>query len=163
MAKLFCFSDSLAKTTEGLMYKSQEAFGKRFLDFPNFVFVLEGSLVWTKKTFELALNLAFCMWSKVPLTEHQRLLGNNPYTTQSMMLPRDIVSHLFAYPEIFHPLFTGEPGRIQRYWEQNLDLIESLKMPHLEAKLFSHQVNCCFFQLDPFLGYDFGCSGVAVF
>ena len=80
-----------------------------------------------------------------------------------MMLPHDIVSHLFAHPEIFHPLFTGEPGRIQRYWEQNLDLIESLKMPHLEAKLFSHQVNCCFFQLDPFLGYDFGCSGVAVF
>ena len=51
MAKLFCFSDSLAKTTEGLMYKSQEAFGKRFLDFPNFVFVVGGVTCLNKKDF----------------------------------------------------------------------------------------------------------------
>ena len=97
--------------------------------------------MFQKIAFELALDLALCMRSKVPLTEQQRLLGNNLYSKQCMMLPHDIVSHLFAYPEIFHPLFTGEPGRIQRYWEQNLDLIEAMHMPHLEAKLYGHYVN----------------------
>ncbi len=162
MAKLFCFWDSLAKTTEGLMYKSQEAFGKRFLGFPNFFLCWRGHL-FQKKTFELVLDLAFCMWSKVPLTEQQQLLGNNPVSTQCMMLPHDIVSHLFAYPEIFHPLFTGEPGCVQRYWEQNLDLIESLNMPYLEAKLYSHHVNYLFFVFYCiFLGYHCGYWRVTV-
>ena len=49
------------------------------------------------------------------------------------MLPHDIVSHLYNFPENFFPTFTGEPGRLQTYWEENLDLLESLEMPGLDT------------------------------
>lgn len=78
-----------------------------------------------------------CFPAKVQRTDQQVLLGNRPFTKQCVMLPHDIVAHLFKYHELFHPIFTGEPGRIQQYWEQNMDLFESLGMPDLEARLFS--------------------------
>ena len=69
------------------------------------------------------------------MTDQQRLLGCKPTTAQCVMPPHDIVACLFKHPEIFHPLFTGEPGRIQQYWEQNMDLFDSLGMPDLETRL----------------------------
>lgn len=70
---------------------------------------------------------------KVQLTEQQALLGGHRSCKQHVMLPHDIVSYLYNFPENFFPTFTGEPGRLQRYWEQNLDLFESLNMPGLDA------------------------------
>lgn len=53
------------------------------------------------------------------------------------MPPHDILASLYNYPEVFHPIVTGEPGRLQQYWAQNEDLYESLGMPDLEAWLFN--------------------------
>ncbi len=34
----------------------------------------------------------------------------------------------------------GEPGAIQKYWSENMDLYETLDMPpDLESRLFNHQ------------------------
>ena len=49
------------------------------------------------------------------------------------MAPHDIVACLYEYPEIFFPLFVGEPGRLDQYWMENWDLYSSLKMPDLET------------------------------
>jgi len=69
------------------------------------------------------------------MTNQQRVLNDVMYCKQSVMLPHDIVSCLYEYPEIFHPIFTGEPGRIEEYWKQNYDLYESLGNDDLEAWL----------------------------
>ena len=53
------------------------------------------------------------------------------------MPPHEIIANLYEFPTIFFPIFTGEPGRIQKYWEQNMDLFESLGIPDLEPKLLS--------------------------
>ncbi len=53
------------------------------------------------------------------------------------MPPHDIISSLYEYPEIFQSIFTGVPGDIQQYWEQNMDLFDLLAMPDLEAGLHS--------------------------
>lgn len=68
------------------------------------------------------------------MTDQQRLLGCKPTTKQCVMPPHDIVACLYKFPEIFHPLLTGEPGRIQQYWDQNMDLFDSLGMPDLEPR-----------------------------
>ena len=78
-----------------------------------------------------------CFPAKVLQTDQQVLLGSRPFTKQCVMLPHDIVAHLYKYPELFHPIFTGEPGSIQQYWEENMDLFDSLGMPDLEARLLS--------------------------
>lgn len=52
---------------------------------------------------------------------------------QHVMPPHDIVSSLFGFPEIFFPLFTGEPGALERYWTQNDDLLQSLQLPDAES------------------------------
>ena len=70
-------------------------------------------------------------------TDQQVLLEAKPFTKQCVMLPHDIVSSLYEYPEIFQPVFTGVPGDIQQYWEQNMDLFDSLAMPDLETGLHS--------------------------
>lgn len=69
------------------------------------------------------------------MTEEQNLLGGDPFCTQSVMPPHDFVATLFDFPNIFYPLFTGEPGRIERYWAENYDLFESLDMPDLDSWL----------------------------
>ncbi len=56
------------------------------------------------------------------------------------MPPHEIVSHLFEFSTIFFPIFTGEPGRLEKYWEENQDLFHSLRMPHLEAR--PHDSSC---------------------
>lgn len=71
------------------------------------------------------------------MTEQQKLLRNQQTCKQSVMPPHDILASLYNYPEVFHPIMTGEPGRIQQYWTQNEDLYESLGMPDLEAWLFN--------------------------
>lgn len=73
---------------------------------------------------------------KVQQTQQQRLLRGQMLCSQFVMPPHDIVSHLYAYPEIFFPIFTGEPGRLERYWEENTDLYESLGLPNFEPWLF---------------------------
>ena len=70
---------------------------------------------------------------EVQLTEQQALLGGHRWCKQHVMLPHDIVSHLYHFPENFFPTFTGEPGRLQTYWEENLDLLESLEMTGLDT------------------------------
>ena len=82
------------------------------------------------------LPLAFVF--KVQLTEQQRLLGGNMYCKQHVMPPHDIVASLYEYPDTFFPLLTGEPGRIDHYWTENMDLFRSLDMPDLEAWLPKH-------------------------
>ena len=82
-----------------------------------------------------------CPWQlsfKVQLTEQQRLLGGNMHCKQHVMPPHDIVASLYEYPETFFPLLTGEPGRIDHYWTENMDLYRSLNMPDLEAWLPKH-------------------------
>ena len=51
------------------------------------------------------------------------------------MPPHDIVASLYKFPAIFHPIFTGEPGAIEQYWENNMDLLDALQMPDLEIWL----------------------------
>ena len=60
------------------------------------------------------------------MTDQQRLIHGEAFCKQCVMLPHDIVSSLYEYPEIYHPLFTGEPGRIEAYWQNNMGLFESL-------------------------------------
>ena len=72
--------------------------------------------------------------TQVQITEQQRLLGGRPECEQAIMLPHDILSCLYEFPHIFHPLITGEPGRLDDYWVQNQDLRESLEMPNLEFR-----------------------------
>ena len=55
-------------------------------------------------------------------TEPQRLLRGEMTCTQAVMCPHDIISALFEYPEVFFPIFTAEPGRLEKYWEENKDL-----------------------------------------
>lgn len=69
---------------------------------------------------------------QVQLTEQQHLLGGRRECEQAIMLPHDILSCLYEFPHIFHPLITGEPGRIDDYWVHNQDLRENLAMPNLE-------------------------------
>ncbi len=57
-------------------------------------------------------------------TDQQVLLGARPFHKQFILLPHELVSSLFDHPHIFHPLFTGEPGRLQWYWSQNADLMD---------------------------------------
>ena len=51
----------------------------------------------------------------------------------SVMPPHDIVSNLYEHPEIFFPIFTGEPGRLEKYWVENQDLYKSLGMGSSET------------------------------
>ena len=70
--------------------------------------------------------------AQVQLTEQQLMLRGEQFCPQCVMLPHDIVATLYNYPEIFHSILTGEPGRIEEYWRQNQDLLESLQMPGLD-------------------------------
>lgn len=67
------------------------------------------------------------------MTEQQRLLRGDCFSKQSMMLPHDVVSELYGYPEVWFPMFLGEPGRIEKFWSENVDLLEALDIP-LEAE-----------------------------
>ena len=69
------------------------------------------------------------------MTEQQMLLRGEGFCKQCILLPHDIMASLFEYPEVFHAIITGEPGRIDEYWAQNLDLLESLGMPELDPWL----------------------------
>lgn len=51
------------------------------------------------------------------------------------MPPHDIVASLYEFSHIFNPIFLGEPGAIDEYWENNRDLLDSLDMPDLEVWL----------------------------
>ena len=51
---------------------------------------------------------------------------------QSIMPPHDILASLYEFPDIYHPLITGEPGRIGQYWRENEDLLSKLDVPNLE-------------------------------
>lgn len=70
---------------------------------------------------------------KVQLTEQQRLLGAGMHCKQCVMAPHDIVSSLYEFPEAFFPIFTGEPGRIESYWRENIDLYNDLGTPDMES------------------------------
>lgn len=71
----------------------------------------------------------------VQLTESQRLLGGNMFTKQAVLPPHELVSALYPFKEIFHPLLTGEPGSVETYWQQNTDLLEAINDPNLEPWL----------------------------
>ena len=44
------------------------------------------------------------------------------------MLPHDIMESMFSFSnsEIFYHIFCGVPGDLERYWESNSDLADSL-------------------------------------
>ncbi len=65
-------------------------------------------------------------------TEQQFLLKGERFHKQCVLPPHDILGSLYRHPEIFYPLFVGEPGRIQKYWQENVDLHEALDMVGLE-------------------------------
>ena len=69
-------------------------------------------------------------------------MGKRMFCKQAIMPPHEIVSHLFEFSTIFFPIFTGEPGRLEKYWEENQDLYDSLRMPHLEARLHDSSWIC---------------------
>lgn len=64
------------------------------------------------------------------------------------MLPHDLVSSLYKFPEIFHPLMTGVPGALEQYWAQNQDLCDSLGIGDVAAWLVivSHIAGKCLAQ-----------------
>lgn len=49
------------------------------------------------------------------------------------MPPHDIVATLYEKSEMFFPLFTGEPGQLEKYWVENRDLYKSLGMQSSES------------------------------
>ena len=70
--------------------------------------------------------------AQVNLTEQQLLLRGERMCQQSIMPPHDILASLYEFPDIYHPLITGEPGRIGQYWRENEDLLSKLDVPNLE-------------------------------
>lgn len=68
-------------------------------------------------------------------TEQQCLPGGKTQCKQCVMPPHDIVASLYEFSHIFNPIFLGEPGAIDEYWENNRDLLDSLDMPDLEVWL----------------------------
>ena len=50
------------------------------------------------------------------------------------MPPHELLGALFEHPEMFFPLVTGEPGRIDAYWLQNQELWESLGLDETEPR-----------------------------
>ncbi len=69
------------------------------------------------------------MTPKVKQTDQQLVLRGEQHTMQYVMLPHDIVSSMFQHPQVFYPIFVGEPGRIEKYWQENGDLWEALQLP----------------------------------
>ena len=64
------------------------------------------------------------------------MVNGKEFIKQCVMPPHDILSTLYATkPEIFYSIFVGEPGRIEKYWDENTDLYESLQLPNVEARL----------------------------
>ena len=83
--------------------------------------------------FFWTLNLFFPKPSEVKQTDQQLLLRGEQYTSQFVMLPHDIVSWMFQHPQVFYPIFVGEPGRIEKYWQENDDLFEAVQLPDVVA------------------------------
>ena len=79
-----------------------------------------------------AFHLSASLPLEVQRTEFQCLLGGIEMCKQCVLPPHDIVSSLYNFPENFFPLLTGEPGRLSKYWDENMDLYESLSMPDLD-------------------------------
>ena len=61
------------------------------------------------------------------MTEVQSLLHGKRFCKQSMMLPHDIVSTVYKYQDNFQMLFLGVPGRLERYWSENMDFFATLE------------------------------------
>ena len=53
-------------------------------------------------------------------------LGKPEWVKQFCMLPHDIVHSMFQFPGVFHHIWTGVPGDLEKYWDYNLDLASSL-------------------------------------
>ena len=50
------------------------------------------------------------------------------------MLPHDIVATLFAYEENFQKVFLSNAGSVESYWDQNMDLFDSLGLSESEPR-----------------------------
>ena len=70
------------------------------------------------------------------------------------MPPQNIVSNLYEHPEIFFPIFTGEPGRLEKYWVENQDLYKSLGRGSSET----WQFEVCFC-----LGFSSMCTHICIY
>ena len=87
---------------------------------------------------------------EVNLTETQHLLHARPFMTQCVLLPHEIMSSLWQYPDVFYPLMIGEPGRIDKYWKENPDLWKTLGMQDVDTchynnifqLIFSCEITC---------------------
>ena len=88
--------------------------------------------IYTHIQKTLWFHLSVLLPLEVQRTEQQCLLGGNETCKQCVLPPHDVVSSLYAFPENFFPMFTGEPGRLSKYWDENMDLYESLGMPDLD-------------------------------
>jgi len=77
---------------------------------------------------------------QVQMTEQQKLLRNQQTCKQSVMPPHDILASLYNYPEVFHPIVTGEPGDFN-----NIGLKMKTSMKAWECQILKHGFSTCFF------------------
>ena len=49
------------------------------------------------------------------------------------MLPHDIVHSMYKFPGVFHQIWTGAPGELEKYWAYNLDLANDLGIQEQET------------------------------
>lgn len=108
------------------------------LELALFCFWWVGMLIWFWGFFlHMSILCIFNWHPRYKWRSNRNFFEISRLAKQSVMPPHDILASLYNYPEVFHPIVTGEPGRLQQYWAQNEDLYESLGMPDLEAWLFN--------------------------
>ena len=75
-----------------------------------------------KKQVTLSQDLA----AEALLNEQAEYLGASHFARQSCMLPHDIMHSMYHFPGIFHHIWTGLPGDVEKYWTYNQDLASAL-------------------------------------
>eukprot|EP00435_Cladocopium_sp_Y103_P061398 s156_g23.t1 len=70
---------------------------------------------------------------KAQLNEDLIARGKPEHVRQSVTLPHDIVHSMFKFPGIFHHIWTGAPGELEKYWAYNLDLADELGIQEQET------------------------------
>ena len=93
--------------------------------FSHFILCFAGNIVQTfnKQIFPLEHPAA-----KAQVNDDFIALGKPEWVKQFCMLPHDIVHAMFEFPGVFHQIWTGVPGDLEKYWSYNLDLASSLSI-----------------------------------
>ena len=75
---------------------------------------------------------------QVDLTEQDKSVGKSAFIDHYIMLPHEMISSMYdGCSGLFHYIFTGVPGELEKYWLYNSDLAESLE---IMADQFAHHV-----------------------